>query len=52
MKTAQLKRTEAQARKAARNKLTAKQQLAILANRPGEAKRERKRLLTLKPVKV
>lgn len=48
MKTAQILRTEANARAAARCKLTNTQQLARLNKRPGEAKRERRRLTAKK----
>lgn len=44
MKPLSLKQTEAKARKLARSKLTAKQQLSRLDKRPGDAKRERERL--------
>ena len=43
-KTLQTKQAEANARTLARRKLTAKQQLAVLDKRPGNAKRERARL--------
>ena len=44
MKTIEIKRREANARNAARSKLSPKQQLAIVAKRRGESKREVARL--------
>lgn len=44
MKTAQVKRTEAHQRTALRAQFSPAQQLARLAKRPGDAKRERARL--------
>lgn len=44
MKDKAMKRDEALARQNERNKLTAEQQLKKLAQRPGNSKREKKRL--------
>ena len=44
MKTTEIKRREANTRNALRHKLTAKQQLAIVAKRRGESKKEVARL--------